>query len=87
MLPSHVCDLQEMVGDFLKEGQQVRVKVLEVDDRGRVRLSMKALLDAPAAEPKASAEQERTRRCQCGVKVWDTPTGRAGAGHMMLSRR
>ncbi len=46
------------VGDFLKEGQQVRVKVLEVDDRGRVRLSMKALLDAPAAEPKASAEQE-----------------------------
>jgi polyribonucleotide nucleotidyltransferase len=46
------------VSDFLKEGQQVRVKVLEVDDRGRVRLSMKALLDAPAAEPKASAEQE-----------------------------
>jgi len=46
------------VADFLKEGQQVRVKVLEVDDRGRVRLSMKALLDAPAAEPKASAEQE-----------------------------
>lgn len=46
------------VSDFLKEGQQVRVKVLEVDDRGRVRLSMKALLDTPAAEPKASAEQE-----------------------------
>jgi polyribonucleotide nucleotidyltransferase len=46
------------VADFLKEGQQVKVKVLEVDDRGRVRLSMKALLDAPAAEPKAPAEQE-----------------------------
>lgn len=46
------------VGDFLKEGQQVKVKVLEVDERGRVRLSMKALLEAPAAEPKASAEQE-----------------------------
>ncbi|MDR2220380.1 MAG: polyribonucleotide nucleotidyltransferase [Methylobacillus sp.] len=38
------------VSDFLKEGQQVKVKVLEVDDRGRVRLSMKALLEAPAAE-------------------------------------
>jgi polyribonucleotide nucleotidyltransferase len=38
------------VADHLKEGQQVRVKVLEVDDRGRVRLSMKALLDAPAKE-------------------------------------
>jgi polyribonucleotide nucleotidyltransferase len=46
------------VGDFLKEGQQVKVKVLEVDDRGRVRLSMKALLDAPAPEAKAPAEQE-----------------------------
>ena len=46
------------VADFLKEGQQVKVKVLEVDDRGRVRLSMKALLEAPAAEPKAPAEHE-----------------------------
>jgi polyribonucleotide nucleotidyltransferase len=40
------------VADHLKEGQHVRVKVLDVDDRGRVRLSMKALLEAPAAEPK-----------------------------------
>jgi polyribonucleotide nucleotidyltransferase len=46
------------VADFLKEGQQVKVKVLEVDDRGRVRLSMKALLEAPAAEPKAPVEHE-----------------------------
>ncbi|GHT95427.1 polyribonucleotide nucleotidyltransferase [Betaproteobacteria bacterium] len=46
------------VEDYLKEGQLVRVKVLEVDDRGRVKLSMKALLaeetaprEQPAAEP------------------------------------
>jgi polyribonucleotide nucleotidyltransferase len=45
------------VADFLKEGQQVKVKVLEVDDRGRVRLSMKALLEAPAPETKAPVEQ------------------------------
>jgi polyribonucleotide nucleotidyltransferase len=42
------------VEDYLKEGQVVRVKVLEVDDRGRVKLSMKALLNeappAPAQE-------------------------------------
>ncbi|HHV48691.1 MAG TPA: polyribonucleotide nucleotidyltransferase [Rhodocyclaceae bacterium] len=39
------------VEDYVKEGQVVRVKVLETDDRGRVKLSMKALLeDAPAAE-------------------------------------
>ena len=30
------------VEDYVKEGQVVRVKVLETDDRGRVKLSMKA---------------------------------------------
>ena len=43
------------VADYLKEGQQVRVKVLETDDRGRLKLSMKAVAaeeagDAPQAE-------------------------------------
>jgi polyribonucleotide nucleotidyltransferase len=37
------------VADHLKEGQQVKVKVLEADEKGRVRLSMKAV-----------AEQEKT---------------------------
>ena len=32
------------VADHLKEGQAVRVKVLEADDKGRLRLSMKAVL-------------------------------------------
>jgi polyribonucleotide nucleotidyltransferase len=31
------------VSDHLKEGQIVKVKVLEADDKGRVRLSMKAV--------------------------------------------
>ncbi|HUQ29132.1 MAG TPA: polyribonucleotide nucleotidyltransferase [Usitatibacter sp.] len=35
------------VADYLKEGQIVKVKVLEADDKGRVRLSRKALLDPP----------------------------------------
>jgi polyribonucleotide nucleotidyltransferase len=42
------------VSDYLKEGQIVRVKVLEADDKGRLRLSMKALLEVDAAP--ASAE-------------------------------
>lgn len=42
------------VGDYLKVGQVVNVKALEVDDRGRVRLSIKALLDAPAREENAA---------------------------------
>ncbi|MDM7455903.1 MAG: polyribonucleotide nucleotidyltransferase [Tepidimonas sp.] len=35
----------EKVSDFLQEGQIVKVKVLETDDKGRIKLSMKALLD------------------------------------------
>ncbi|MDZ4202812.1 MAG: polyribonucleotide nucleotidyltransferase [Gallionella sp.] len=38
------------VSDHLKEGQIVKVKVLEVDDKGRMKLSLKALLDAPEAK-------------------------------------
>lgn len=34
------------VADHLKEGQVVRVKVLEADDKGRLRLSMKAVAEA-----------------------------------------
>jgi len=38
------------VSDFVKEGDIVKVKVVEIDDKGKVRLSMKALLDAPVKE-------------------------------------
>ena len=37
------------VADYLKEGQAVRVKVLETDDRGRLKLSMKAAEGAAEA--------------------------------------
>ncbi len=37
------------VADYLKEGQSVRVKVLEADDKGRLRLSMKAVAAETAA--------------------------------------
>jgi polyribonucleotide nucleotidyltransferase len=43
------------VADYLKEGQQVRVKVLETDDRGRLKLSMKAA----AAEDGSAAPQQQ----------------------------
>lgn len=36
------------VADYLKEGQAVKVKVLEADEKGRMRLSMKVLIDPPA---------------------------------------
>ena len=37
------------VSDYLKEGQVVRVKVIEADDKGRLRLSMKAVTAEEAA--------------------------------------
>lgn len=46
------------VGDFLKEGDVVKVKVVEADEKGRVRLSMKALIDPPAQEGKAETEAD-----------------------------
>jgi polyribonucleotide nucleotidyltransferase len=44
------------VSDFLKEGQIVKVKVLEMDDKGRMRLSMKALIPQVEAVPETPAE-------------------------------
>ncbi|MCJ8322017.1 MAG: polyribonucleotide nucleotidyltransferase [Colwellia sp.] len=44
------------VSDVLKEGQEVKVKVLEVDRQGRVRLSIKEAMEKPAesAAPEAA---------------------------------
>ena len=58
----------EKVTDYLQEGQVVKVKVLETDDKGRVKLSMKALLERPvgmperAERPAPADRQPRERR-------------------------
>ena len=45
------------VSDYLKEGQLVKVKVIETDDKGRVRLSMKAVTeDGAAPAPEVAAQ-------------------------------
>ena len=51
----------EKVTDFLKEGQVVRVKVLETDEKGRVKLSMKALLDRPEGMPEYEPRERGDR--------------------------
>jgi polyribonucleotide nucleotidyltransferase len=47
----HISEMQhgrtERTEDVVKRGDAVKVKVLEVDDRGRMRLSRKALLEKP----------------------------------------
>jgi polyribonucleotide nucleotidyltransferase len=48
----------EKVTDYLAEGQEVKVKVLEIDRQGRVRLSMKEAVEKPAADENAAPEAE-----------------------------
>jgi polyribonucleotide nucleotidyltransferase len=49
------------VADYLKEGQAVKVKVIEADEKGRVRLSMKAV-EGNAAAPVAAAAQQQQQQ-------------------------
>ncbi len=44
------------VSDYLTEGQEVPVKVLEIDRQGRVRLSMKEAVETPAEGEAPAAE-------------------------------
>ncbi len=52
----------EKVTDYLQEGQIVRVKALETDDKGRIKLSMKALLERPAGMPEREPREPREPR-------------------------
>ncbi|MFX4228946.1 MAG: polyribonucleotide nucleotidyltransferase [Porticoccaceae bacterium] len=46
----------EKVSDYLQEGQEIRVKCLEVDQRGRIKLSIKELTAEEAAQTESSDE-------------------------------
>jgi hypothetical protein len=61
------------VSDYVKEGQIVRVKVLEADDKGRLRLSMKAAAERGrgAGARSVAAPSEST----AGGVVDISPTG------------
>ena len=52
----------EKVTDYLQEGQIVKVKALEADDKGRIKLSMKALLERPAGMPEREPREPREYR-------------------------
>ena len=67
------------VSDHLKEGQIVKVKVLEADDKGRVRLSMKAVEGAGSREAAA-------RRSRDSDPAKAGPSMRACAGYFATWR-
>ena len=52
----------EKVTDYLQEGQIVKVKVLETDEKGRIKLSMKALTERPAGLPEREPREYREPR-------------------------
>ncbi|MET0542373.1 MAG: S1 RNA-binding domain-containing protein, partial [Variovorax sp.] len=64
----------EKVTDYLTEGQIVKVKVLETDEKGRVKLSMKALTERPAG----MEFQERPPREDRGDRGDRPPRGDRG---------
>ena len=86
----HVSEIRnervEKVADVLKEGQEVKVKVLEIDPRGKVRLSMRVvdqetgeeLEDTrPAREPRERGERgDRGDRGDRGGRGGDRRRGR-----------
>ncbi len=60
----HISELQfartEKVTDIINEGEEVWVKCLGVDDRGKVKLSMKVVDQATGEEVEAPAREERS---------------------------
>ena len=52
----------ENVNDYLREGQIVKVKVMETDEKGRVKLSMKALAERPMGEQRSERPAPAERR-------------------------
>ena len=45
------------VSDYVSEGQEIKVKVIEADDKGRLRLSMKAITEEDTAADAGDAAE------------------------------
>jgi polyribonucleotide nucleotidyltransferase len=61
----------EKVTDYLSEGQIVKVKVLETDEKGRVKLSMKALTERPEGMERSAPREPRGEyACRRVATAW-----------------
>jgi len=69
------------VTDVVKEGDQVKVKLIGIDDRGKVRLSMKASTRRPARRSRPRAPPRRAAR----AKTDEAPGKRPPSGGLCLS--
>ena len=61
----HISELEHhhvaQVEDVLKEGDEVQVKILGIDDQGKIKLSRKALLPRPAGSGKTDEDRRQKR--------------------------
>ena len=70
------------VDDYLKEGEEIEVKVIDVDQSGKVRLSRKELLPRPEGMPAQEPREDRRppRRDDRGDRGGRGGGGRGGRG-------
>jgi polyribonucleotide nucleotidyltransferase len=87
----HISELQhgrtEKTEDVVKKGDRVRVKLIDRDERGRLRLSMKALLPKPEGTPEGEegangrrGDRERKRDVRDSIAVNAADAAEAAAG-------
>ncbi len=77
----HVSEMKnervEKVTDVVSEGQEVKVKVLEIDNRGKVRLSMRVVDQETGEEledtPPAARTARRRRSSAWRSRAWSPP--------------
>lgn len=65
------------VSDHLKEGQEVRIKIVGIDDAGRINLSIKKAMDPPPPQPRQQGSFQNNRRPADGDS---RPSYAGGAG-------
>ena len=62
----HISELEHhrvrKVNDVLSEGEKVQVKVIAIDDQGKIRLSRKVLIDKPNGDSNQQGRQRPPRR-------------------------
>jgi polyribonucleotide nucleotidyltransferase len=77
----HISELKhgrtEKTEDVVKKGERVKVKLIDRDERGRLRLSMKALVPKPEGteEPAASGNGDRAPRSEGAAEGGDSDSG------------
>ena len=80
----HVSEMKhervEKPEDVVKKGDRVTVKLVDRDERGRLRLSMKALLPRPEGMPEEAPREERPRRDDGERSGGGSRGGRGGGG-------